>query len=55
MLSIVFDNCKNQKICYQGLDNYADTLEYVPDCYKTQKMCYKTVDTCPFVFHSIHD
>ena len=30
------------------VDNYPHALEFVPDCFKTQKTCNKTVDTYPF-------
>ena len=37
------------------VDNNAHALEFVSDCYKTQKMCNKTVDTCPFLSDSLPD
>ena len=32
-------------MCNEAVDNYAHALEFVPDCYKTQKMCNKAVNT----------
>ena len=32
-------------MCNQAVDNYADALEVVSDCYKTQEMCNKAVNT----------
>ena len=34
-------------MCDKAVDNYFHTLEFVPECYKTQKMCDKAVDTHP--------
>lgn len=31
-------------MCNQAVENYADALEYVPNCYKTNKICNKSVD-----------
>ena len=31
-------------MCNQAVENYADALEYVPNCYKTDKICNKSVD-----------
>ena len=33
-------------MCNQAVDNYAHALEFVPECYKTQKMCDKAVNRC---------
>ena len=30
-----------------AVNNYPHALEFVPECYKTQKMCDKAVDTHP--------
>ena len=38
------DNYKNQKMCNQTVNNYADALEYV---FKTQDICDKAVDNYP--------
>ena len=32
-------------MCNKAVDNYAHALEFVPDCYETQKMGDKAVDT----------
>ena len=34
-------------MCNKAAANYANALEFVPDCYKTQKMCNKAFDTSP--------
>ena len=36
-LKLVPDNYKSQKMCNQVVDNYVDALEYVFECFKTQK------------------
>ena len=32
-------------MCNKTFDNYVFGLEFLPDCYKSQKMCNKAVDT----------
>ena len=32
-------------MCYKENDNYPPALEFVPECYKTQKWCDKAVAT----------
>ena len=32
-------------MCNKGYDNYPHALEFIPECYNTQKMCDKAVDT----------
>ena len=34
-------------MCNEVVDNYANALEFVPECNKTQKMCDKAVNTYP--------
>ena len=34
-------------MCDKAVDNYAYALEFIPDCYKTQKMCNKAINTYP--------
>ena len=34
-------------MCNKVVDNYPNALEFVPECYKTQKMCDKAVNTYP--------
>ena len=34
-------------MCNQSVDNYPHTLEFVPECFVTQRMCDKAVDTYP--------
>ena len=31
-------------MCNQAVDKYADSLKYVPECFKTQEMCDKAAD-----------
>ena len=35
------------EMCHKAVDNYVHGLEFVPDCFKTQKMCSGAVDTYP--------
>ena len=42
-------------MCDKAVDVYANALEFVPECYKTQKMCDKSVDTSQFVLDSLPD
>ena len=37
MLESVPDSYLNQQMCDKAVDNYPHALEFVPDCYKTQK------------------
>ena len=32
-------------MCNKAVDNYPHALEFVPECFMTQKMCNKAVDT----------
>ena len=34
-------------MCNQTVNNYADALEYVPECFKTQDIYDKAVDNYP--------
>ena len=34
-------------MCNEEVDNYSHTLEFVPECYKTQKTSEKSVSTYP--------
>ena len=36
-LNFIPDCYKNQKSCYNTVDNHFHALEFVPNCYKTQK------------------
>ena len=36
-LKSVSECYKNQEMCNKTVDNYAHALEFVPECYKTQK------------------
>ena len=39
----------------KAVDSYPHALEFVFECYKTQKMCNKLVNRCFFIFDSISD
>ena len=34
-------------MCGEAVENYAHALEFVPNCYKTQKICDKAANTSP--------
>ena len=34
-------------MCNKVIENYLHALEFVPECYKTQKNCNKAVNTYP--------
>ena len=34
-------------MCNKAVDNYPQALEFVPECYKSQKMCDKAVNKHP--------
>ena len=40
-------------MCNQAVDNYAQALEFVSDCYKAQEMCDKAIDTYPFTIQFV--
>ena len=40
-LKSVSDFYKNQEMCNKVVDNYPHTLEFVTECYKTQKCVMK--------------
>ena len=35
-------------MCNKAVDNYSHALEFVPECYKTQKMCDKAIKYSSF-------
>ena len=37
-------------MCDKAVKTYDSTIQFVPDCYKTQEMCDKTVNRCFVVF-----
>ena len=39
MLRLLRYEYKNKKMYNRVVDNYVHTLEFVPNCYKTQKIC----------------
>ena len=49
-LNFIPDCYKNQKSCYNTVDNHFHALEFVPDCCKTQKISDKAVDTRPLQY-----
>ena len=34
-------------MCKKAVDNYPQALEFVPECYKSEKMCDKAVNKHP--------
>ena len=41
-------------MCNKAVDNYPHALEFVSECFKTQKMCDIAVDThCPTIKFSL--
>ena len=42
-------------MCDKAVDNYPHTLEFAPECYKTQKMCGKAVDAYPSIVKYVPD
>ena len=32
-------------MCNKAVENYAQSFEFVPDCYKTQELCNKAINT----------
>ena len=36
-------------MCDEAIDDYSPTIQFVPECYKTQKMCDKAIN----IFFSI--
>ena len=39
---------------HKPVDTYPSTIKCVPECFITHEMCDKAVNSCFFVFHSIH-
>ena len=42
-------------MCNKAVDNYPHSLEFIPECYKTQKMCDKAVDKHPTTIKYVPD
>ena len=42
-------------MCTKAVDDYANTLEFVPDRCKTQEMCDKSASENPFMLKYCHD
>ena len=40
-------------MCDKAVDTYPSAIQFVPECYNTQKICDKAVDTCTFVFNLV--
>ena len=40
-------------MCNRAVDNYHHTLEFIPDCFKTQEKFNKTVSTYPSVIQFV--
>ena len=41
-------------MCDKAVGTYLFAIQLALECHMTQKMCDKAVDTCPFVFDSVH-
>ena len=42
-------------MCDKSVDNYFDTLKFLPDCYITQKNCDKAVNIYHFTIQFVRD
>ena len=42
-------------MCDKATDLYLSTIQFIPECYKTQEMCNKVAHTCFFLFYFFHD
>ena len=42
-------------MCDKAINTYHSTIQFVPDCYKTQEMCDQTVNKCFLAFAYIPD
>ena len=42
-------------MCDKAVNTYPSPIEFVPECFMTQKMCEKAVNKCFFVFDYIPD
>ena len=40
-------------MCNKAVDNYPHALEFVPECYTTQKICDKAFNTYPSVLKDL--
>ena len=50
ILDSVSDCCKNQQMCHKAVNTHPSTIQFVPECYKTQEISDKTVK-CVFCIH----
>ena len=46
---------QKSKNCNKAVGSYAHALEFVSDCFKTQKMCNKAVDAYPSAIQFVPD
>ena len=42
-------------MCKKAVEDEPETLEYVPDCFKTQGMCIKTLEENPWILRYVPD
>ena len=42
-------------MCDEAIEDKPEALEFVPDCYKTQKMCEKAVEKDPWSLKYVPD
>ena len=42
-------------MCNKAVDNHPHVLEFVPECYMTQKMCDKAANTYPSKLKFVHE
>ena len=42
-------------MCYKAVNTYHSTIQFVPDCFKTQEMSDKAVNKCFLAFIFIPD
>ena len=40
-------------MCDKAVNTYPSTVQFVPECYKTQERCNKAINRCFFVFNLI--
>ena len=42
-------------MCDEAIDDYSPTIQFVPECYKSQEMCNKAINIFFFLFDYIPD
>ena len=35
-------------MCDKGVSTHSSTIQFIPECYKTQELCYKVISDDPF-------